>query len=103
MDAEKRKELSTDLSKLRGYLKNRDIDYATDVFTCVGGILDLLAEIRQQGGIEKDVAAAEKEAAVPKGFSELAEKLIIALSQSAKLMDAMRELFETADRDPKNV
>jgi hypothetical protein len=45
VDAEKRKELSTDLSKLRGYLKNRDIDYATDVFTCVGGILDLLAEI----------------------------------------------------------
>jgi hypothetical protein len=62
-----------------------------------------LLRLRQQGGIEKDVAAAEKEAAVPKGFSELAEKLIIALSQSAKLMDAMRELFETADRDPKNV
>jgi hypothetical protein len=103
VDPEKRKELSTNLSRLRGYLKNRDIGYATDVFSCLAGILDVLDGMRHEGGIEKDVAQVMKEAGLPKGFSDIAEKLIIALSQSAKLLNAMQELFERTDKDLKNV
>jgi len=89
-------ELSAHLLELRGYLKDRDLGYATDVFSCVSGILDLLDDMRHQGGIEKGVGIVEKEVDLPNGFSDLAEKLIIALREAAELMDAIQELFEKA-------
>ena len=97
MGAEKIQELSAQISKLRAYFKDRDLGYATDVFICVGGILDLLDDIRHEDGTEKDVAAVEKEADLPNGFSDIAEKLIVALRQAAELMDTLQELFERAD------
>jgi hypothetical protein len=96
VNAEKMQELSAHLLELRGYLKDRDLGYPTDVFGCVGGILDLLDDMRHEGGMERGTAAVEKEAGLPNGFSDLAEKLIIALREAVKLMDAIQELFEKA-------
>ena len=103
MEAEKMQELSAQVSKLRAYLKDRDLEYATDVFICVGGILDVLNDIRYEDGAEKDVAAVEKEGHLPDGFSHIADKLIIALRRAAELMDSMQELFERKDTSLRSV
>jgi hypothetical protein len=96
VNAEKMQDLSAHLLELRGYLKGRDLGYATDVFSCICGILDLLDDMRHEGGIEKGVAVVEKEVDLPNGFSDLAEKLIIELRQALELMDAIQKLFEKA-------